>query len=105
MTYVVNDDCARCKSMDCVEACPVDCFYEGPSMLVIHPDECIDCGKCEPECPVGAIKSAREPSLGKWLAYNAKHAKIWPNIPAKRELPDDILLTLVAGRARSGGRG
>ena len=55
MTYVVNDNCIRCKYMDCVEVCPVDCFYEGENMLVIHPDECIDCGACEPECPVTAI--------------------------------------------------
>ena len=56
MTYVVTDACIRCKYMDCVEVCPVDCFYEGENMLVIHPDECIDCGVCEPECPVDAIK-------------------------------------------------
>ena len=57
MTYIVNDSCIRCKYMDCVEVCPVDCFYEGENMLVIHPDECIDCGVCEPECPVDAIKA------------------------------------------------
>ena len=56
MTYVVDDNCIRCKIMDCVEVCPVDCFYEGENMLVIHPDECIDCGVCVPECPVDAIK-------------------------------------------------
>ena len=56
MTYVVNESCIKCKLMDCVEVCPVDCFYEGENMLVIHPDECIDCGVCEPECPVDAIK-------------------------------------------------
>ena len=55
MTYIVNDNCIKCKLMDCVEVCPVDCFYEGENMLVIHPDECIDCGVCEPECPVEAI--------------------------------------------------
>src|SRR5476651_1140136 len=55
MTYVVNESCMKCKLMDCVEVCPVDCFYEGENMLVIHPDECIDCGVCEPECPVEAI--------------------------------------------------
>ena len=55
MTYLVNDKCIRCKHTDCVEICPVDCFYEGPNMLVINPDECIDCGACEPECPVEAI--------------------------------------------------
>ena len=43
LTYVVDENCIRCKIMDCVEVCPVDCFYEGENMLVIHPDECIDC--------------------------------------------------------------
>ena len=55
MTFVVVDNCIRCKYTDCVEVCPVDCFYEGPNFLVIHPDECIDCGACVPECPVDAI--------------------------------------------------
>ena len=55
MTFVVTDNCIKCKYTDCVEVCPVDCFYEGPNFLVIHPDECIDCGACEPECPVTAI--------------------------------------------------
>ncbi len=57
MTYFVNDKCIKCKYTDCVEVCPVDCFYEHEHMLVIHPDECIDCGLCEPECPIDAIKS------------------------------------------------
>ena len=52
MTYIVNDNCIKCKLMDCVEVCPVDCFYEGENMLAIKPDECIDCGVCEPECPI-----------------------------------------------------
>jgi ferredoxin len=55
VTFVVTDNCIKCKYMDCVEVCPVDCFYEGDNMLVIHPDECIDCGVCEPECPAEAI--------------------------------------------------
>ena len=55
MTYIVKDECIKCKLMDCVEVCPVDCFYEGENMLVISPEECIDCGVCEPECPVDAI--------------------------------------------------
>ena len=55
MTYIVNDKCIKCKLMDCVEVCPVDCFYEGENMLVIPPDECIDCAACEPVCPVVAI--------------------------------------------------
>ncbi len=89
MTYVVNDNCIRCKFMDCVEVCPVDCFYEGENMLVIHPDECIDCGVCEPECPVEAIKPDTDPGLDKWLSLNAEYAKIWPNITAKKEPPAD----------------
>ena len=55
MTYIVTDNCIACKYTDCVEVCPVDCFYEGENMLVIHPDECIDCAVCIPECPVSAI--------------------------------------------------
>src|SRR5262249_19152100 len=73
--------------MDCVEVCPVDCFYEGENMLVIHPDECIDCGVCEPECPVEAIKPDTEPGLEKWLSLNAEYAKVWPNITAKKPPP------------------
>ena len=49
--------------MDCVEVCPVDCFYEGENMLVINPDECIDCGVCEPECPVDAIFDSEEEAI------------------------------------------
>ena len=64
MTYVVTDNCIKCKYMDCVEVCPVDCFYEGDNMLVIHPDECIDCGVCEPECPAEAILPDGEPQPG-----------------------------------------
>src|SRR5438093_8003557 len=71
--------------MDCVEVCPVDCFYEGENMLVIHPDECIDCGVCEPECPVDAIKADSEPGLEKWLSLNAEYARIWPNITGRLE--------------------
>ena len=76
MTYVVNESCIRCKTMDCVEVCPVDCFYEGENMLVIHPDECIDCSVCVPECPVDAIQPDTDPGLEEWLSLNAKYAKI-----------------------------
>ena len=89
MTYVVNESCIKCKLMDCVEVCPVDCFYEGENMLVIHPDECIDCGVCEPECPVDAIKPDTEPGLEKWLSINTEYAKVWPNITVKKEPPAD----------------
>ena len=74
MTYVVVESCIKCKYMDCVEVCPVDCFYEGENMLVIHPDECIDCGVCEPECPIEAIKPDTEPGLERFLGLNAEFA-------------------------------
>lgn len=83
MTYVVTEACIRCKYMDCVEVCPVDCFYEGENMLVIHPDECIDCGVCEPECPVEAIIPDSEPPAERWLELNREYAATWPNITRK----------------------
>ena len=86
MTYVVTDNCIRCKYTDCVEVCPVDCFYEGENMLVIHPDECIDCGVCEPECPADAIRPDTEPGLELWLSVNADYASKWPNITQKRDM-------------------
>ena len=89
MTYIVNEKCIKCKYTDCVEVCPVDCFYEGENMLVIHPDECIDCGVCEPECPVDAIKPDTEPDLEKWLELNRKYCENWPNITAKKPSPPD----------------
>jgi len=89
MTYVVVENCIKCKYLDCVEVCPVDCFYEGENMLVIHPDECIDCGVCEPECPAEAIKPDTEPDLAFWLKLNAEYAKSWPNITSKKEAPAD----------------
>ena len=89
MTYIVKDECIKCKLMDCVEVWPVDCFYEGKNMLVIKPDECIDCGVCEPECPIDAIKSDTEPGLEKWLEINLKYSEIWPNINIKKDPPAD----------------
>ena len=89
MTYVVTEACIKCKYTDCVEVCPVDCFYEGENMLVIHPDECIDCGVCEPECPADAIKPDTEPGLEKWLEVNTEYAKSWPNITQKKDMPSD----------------
>ncbi len=71
MTYIVKDECIKCKLTDCVEVCPVDCFYEGENFLVIHPDECIDCGVCEPECPIDAIKPDTDESI-KMLAHKNK---------------------------------
>ncbi len=80
MTYIVTENCIKCKFQDCVEVCPVDCFYEGENFLVIHPDECIDCGVCEPECPAEAILPDTEPGIEKWLEINTKFASIWPKI-------------------------
>lgn len=89
MTYVVIDACIRCKYMDCVEVCPVDCFYEGENMLVIHPDECIDCGVCEPECPIEAIKPDTDPGMEDWIEFNRKYSESWPNITIRKEPPGD----------------
>ena len=89
MTYIVNDSCIRCKYQDCVEVCPVDCFYEGENMLVIHPDECIDCGVCEPECPPEAIKPDTEDGAEEWVEFNRKYSELWPNITRKGEEPAD----------------
>ena len=89
MTYVVIDNCIACKYTDCVEVCPVDCFYEGENMLVIHPDECIDCGVCEPECPADAIKPDTEPDMERWVTFNRKYSDSWPVIITRKDpLPD-----------------
>ena len=90
MTYIVTDPCIKCKFMDCVEVCPVDCFYEGENFLAINPDECIDCGVCEPECPVDAIKpdTSDDPD-GEWLRVNTDYSKIWPRITVKGAPPAD----------------
>ena len=85
MTYIVNDKCIKCKFTDCVDVCPVDCFYEGENMLVINPDECIDCGVCEPECPVDAIVSDTEEGATDWLELNDKYSREWPNITESKE--------------------
>jgi ferredoxin len=91
MPYVVTENCIKCKYMDCVEVCPVDCFYEGENMLVIHPDECIDCGVCEPECPAEAIypDTADEATSQDWIEINRKFAETWPNIVRKGNPPAD----------------
>ena len=90
MTYVVTDNCIKCKYTDCVEVCPVDCFYEGENMLVIHPDECIDCGVCVPECPAEAIFPDTDPAAtAKWLELNREYAPKWPNLTRKKDPPAD----------------
>lgn len=89
MTYVVTEVCIKCKYTDCVEVCPVDCFYEGDNMLVIHPDECIDCGVCEPECPIDAIKPDTESDLEPVVEFNREYSEAWPNITRKKPAPSD----------------
>ena len=88
MTYIVNDNCIKCKLMDCMEVCTVDCFYEGDNMLVIKPDECIDRGVCEPQCPVHAMKSDIEKGASDSVEHNTQYSELWPNINKKR--PEDV---------------
>lgn len=83
MTYVVTENCIKCKFTDCVEVCPVDCFYEGENFLVINPDECIDCGVCEPECPAEAIFPDTEEITQDWISINREYSQKWPNITKK----------------------
>ncbi len=84
MTYVVLDVCIMCKHTDCVEVCPVDCFYEGENTLVIHPDECIDCGVCEPECPIEAIVPDSDSRAEEFLEMNRDYAEQWPVITRQK---------------------
>ena len=91
MTFVVGENCIKCKHTDCVEVCPVDCFYEGPNFLVINPDECIDCALCEPECPVDAIFSEDElpEDQQEYLELNAQLSEKWENITESTDpMPD-----------------
>mgnify|MGYP000023513586 CR=1 FL=1 len=84
MSYLVDDKCIMCKHTTCVEVCPVDCFYEGPNMLVINPNECIDCGVCEPECPEEAIFQTDDVN-NKWYKHNEYFSEEWPNITEQKE--------------------
>jgi ferredoxin len=86
MAYVVAEPCIKCKYTDCVEVCPVNCFYEGANFLVIHPDECIDCGACEPVCPTKAIfpESDLPPEHKEYQKLNADLSQKWPNIAEKK---------------------
>lgn len=91
MTFVVTDNCIKCKYTDCVEVCPVDCFHEGPNFLVIDPDECIDCSLCEPECPANAIYAEEDlpEDQASFLELNAELSQDWPVITQQKEpLPD-----------------
>lgn len=87
MTHVVTESCIKCKFMDCVDVCPVDCFKEGPNMLVIDPDECIDCAVCIPECPVDAIYAEEDlpDDQKQFIAINADLTKVWPTITDAKE--------------------
>lgn len=91
MTFIVMESCIKCKLTDCVEVCPVDCFREGPNMLVIDPDECIDCALCEPECPLNAIVSEDDlpEDQKEFLQLNAELCKKWPTINVKKDPPPD----------------
>jgi len=91
MAFIVTEACIKCKLTDCVEVCPVDCFHEGENMLVIDPEECIDCTLCEPECPISAIYSEDElpPDQLKMIAVNAEYSQKWPVITEMKEPPAD----------------
>ncbi|MDE0286102.1 MAG: ferredoxin family protein [Gammaproteobacteria bacterium] len=91
MPFIVTESCIKCKYTDCVEVCPVDCFHEGPNMLVIDPDECIDCTLCEPECPVEAIMSDEDvdESMQHFIELNADLSREWPVINSMKDAPAD----------------
>ena len=99
MAYSICEPCVGTKDTACVDVCPVDCIhprkdeeeFEAETMLYIHPDECIDCALCEPECPVEAIFSEDEipEDQQEFLELNAELADIWPNIAEKKDAPED----------------
>ena len=91
MTFVVTENCIKCKHTDCVEVCPVDCFHEGPNFLVIDPEECIDCTLCEPECPVDAIFSEDDlpEDQAHFLELNEALSAEWPVITEQKDPPPD----------------
>lgn len=91
MAHIVLENCIRCKYTDCVDVCPVDCFREGPNMLVIDPDECIDCAVCVPECPAEAIVAEEDVPGGQehFIAINAEKSPNWPAITRSKSPLDD----------------
>ena len=91
MTFVVTENCIKCKYTDCVEVCPVDYFHEGPNFLVIDPEECIDCTLCEPECPVEAIFAEDDlpPEQAHFLELNKELSRKWPVLTEKKDAPPD----------------
>jgi ferredoxin len=103
MTFVVGESCIRCKYTDCVAVCPVNCFYEGPNFLVIHPDECIDCALCVPACPVSAICAEGDlpPEQSAFLELNLELAQQWsPILKKKAPLPDAEQWNGVPGKSQ-----
>ena len=91
MTFVVTENCIKCKYTDCVAVCPVDCFHEGPNFLAIDPDECIDCALCEPECPAEAIFAEDDVPKEQqhFTALNAELCANWPVITEQKPPPED----------------
>ena len=91
MTYIIGKGCVDILDGSCVDVCPVDCIYSKPgdNQLFIHPDECIDCGVCEPECPIDAIHADTENDMEKWVEINRTYAEKWPNIAEKKAPPED----------------
>ena len=91
MTFVVTENCIKCKYTDCVEVCPVDCFHVGPNFIVIDPEECIDCTLCEPECPAEAIFAEDDLPAGQehFTELNAELSLIWPVLTTQQDAPED----------------
>ena len=120
MPYVVTDNCQRCRFTDCVEVCPVDCFYADKEMLYIHPDECIDCGACEPACPVEATGVARPFAVtvivGRTMSPNTMLSSTLTGTGSPRSstlrrgcgtksAPSGVTHTSVSGVTSAGGQG
>ena len=86
MTYVIALPCVDIKDRACVEECPVDCIYEGGRSLYIHPDECVDCGACEPACPVEAIYY-EDDVPDKWAVHTADNARFFTDVLPGQGVP------------------
>lgn len=99
MPHIITEPCIGVKDQSCVDVCPVECIYEADDQLYIHPDECIDCGVCEPECPADAIRPDTEPDMEAWVEFNRKYAEQWPVITRKKDpLPTATEMDGVAGK-------
>ncbi len=99
MTYVIAEPCIDVMDRACVEECPVDCIYEGGRSLYIHPDECIDCGACEPVCPVEAIYYEAD-LPARWEAFTDDNARFFHS-----PLPGASAALGDAGRGRASSAG